>query len=151
MKCAPLTIPYHLYFTLCISKVSNILHHGSMGRVHSKDKNAALYWYTYMLLPFFFLFFFVLHQIFTFFIIFTCFFERVSNFCNRILINCSSETGNIQVIKNCQCNCLNGLFQKKNTRRGWGHGIFRGIEKTKCGNSTGQGEEYTGLIKKHHV
>ena len=100
---------------------------------------------------FFFLFFFVLHQIFTFFIIFTCFFERVSNFCNRILINCSSETGNIQVIKNCQCNCLNGLFQKKNTRRGWGHGIFRGIEKTKCGNSTGQGEEYTGLIKKHHV
>ena len=40
MKCVPLTISYHLCF-LCISKVSNMLHHMSMGWVHSKDKNAA--------------------------------------------------------------------------------------------------------------
>ena len=40
MKCVPVTISYHLYL-LCISKVSNMLHHRPMGRVHSKDKNAT--------------------------------------------------------------------------------------------------------------
>ena len=40
MKCVPLTISYHLYFP-CISKVSSMLHHRSVGPVHSKDKNAA--------------------------------------------------------------------------------------------------------------
>ena len=38
--CILLTISYHLYL-LCISKVSNMLHHSSMGLVHSKDKDAA--------------------------------------------------------------------------------------------------------------
>ena len=40
MKGVPMTISYHLYL-LCISKVSNMLHHMSMGRVHSKDKSAT--------------------------------------------------------------------------------------------------------------
>ena len=54
MKCVPLTISYQLCF-LCISKVSNMLHHSSIVRVHSKDKkNAALYWYTYTFLASFF-------------------------------------------------------------------------------------------------
>ena len=34
--CVPLTITYHLYF-LRISKVSSMLHHRSLGRVHSKE------------------------------------------------------------------------------------------------------------------
>ena len=52
MECATLTISYHQYF-LHISKVLNMLHHGSMGRDHSKDKNATLYIYTYTFLAFF--------------------------------------------------------------------------------------------------
>ena len=63
-------------------------------------------------------------------------------------INHSSETGNIQVIRNCQSNCVNGLFQKKNIQGGSGHGISRGIEKIKCGNSRGEEKEFTGVIKK---
>ena len=35
-ECVPLTISYHLYF-LRISKVSSMLHHGSMGQAHSKE------------------------------------------------------------------------------------------------------------------
>ena len=38
--CVPMAVSYHLYL-LCISKVSNILPHRSMGRVRSKHKNAA--------------------------------------------------------------------------------------------------------------
>ena len=41
-----------------------------------------------------------------------------------------------------------GYFRKKNKGRGWGHGISRGIEKTKCGNSRGQEKEFAGVIKK---
>ena len=36
LECVPLTISYHLYFVR-ISKVSSMLHHGSVGRVHSKE------------------------------------------------------------------------------------------------------------------
>ena len=34
--CVPMIIPYHLYF-LRITKFSSMLHHGSVGRVHSKE------------------------------------------------------------------------------------------------------------------
>ena len=69
MKCVTLTISYHLYL-LCISKVLNILHHRSMGRVHSKDKNAA-------------------------FCIKSSFFDSIKFLQQNI--NHSSETGNISV------------------------------------------------------
>ena len=49
----PLKISYHLYF-LHISNVWSILHHGSVGRVQSKQCNSL---FTYTFLAFFFLFF----------------------------------------------------------------------------------------------
>ena len=54
MECVPLTISHHLYF-LRISKVSSMLLHGSVGRVHSKEYH-FIFKYT------FFTFFFVFHQ-----------------------------------------------------------------------------------------
>ena len=110
MKCVPLTISYQLCF-LCISKVSNMLHHSSIVRVHSKDKkNAALYWYTYTFLASFFCCFFssniYIFIIFIFFIFFIflllllllllLFFWRSIKF-QRQNIKYSSKTGNITV------------------------------------------------------
>ena len=151
MKCVPLTISYHLYF-LCISKVSNMLHHRSMGRVHSKDKNAALYWYTYIFtyifLAFFFFLFFIKYLLFYHF---HFFFWWSIKFPQRN-INHSSETGNITVNV-----CAIGLFQKKKHTGGgvaedmeflnkmWKFqgprkGIYRGDqEKIICGISTSLG------------
>ena len=40
-----------------------------------------------------------------------------------------------------------GYFRKKYTGRGWENEIFRGIEKIKCGNSRGQGKEFSVVIK----
>ena len=47
-------------------------------------------------------FFVLLHQKITAFIIFICFFDEVSNLCNRILTNQKPEL----VIRNCQRNCM---------------------------------------------
>ena len=42
IECVPLIIFYHQYF-LCISKVSNMLHHGAVGRLQSKECYLYLY------------------------------------------------------------------------------------------------------------
>ena len=89
MKCVPLTISYHLYF-LCISKVSSMLHHRSMGPVQSKDKNAAFY------------------------VKISFFFWQSIKFLQQN-INHSSETGNIPASIT-----VNELFQKATYRWGGG-------------------------------
>ena len=131
-----------------------MLHHGSLGWVHSKDKHATLYRYTYTFLAFFVCLFFSLF----FVCFFTLFFIKYLNFYpftfllwwsikfSQQNIN-HSETGYIyiyiyiyiSVLRNGQCNCMNGLFQEKTYRggEGWGHG-----------NSRGQEKEFTGVIKK---
>ena len=52
LECVPLTISYHLYI-LRISKVSSILHHGSVGRVHSEE---CYFIFKYTYLTYFFCF-----------------------------------------------------------------------------------------------
>ena len=85
LECVPLTISYHLYI-LRISKVSSILHHGSVGRVHS-DECYFIFKYTY--LTFFFVLFFI--KKIRVFIIFISFFDELSNFRNRKLTNQKPE------------------------------------------------------------
>ena len=125
MKCVPLTIFYNLYSIFCISKFLNLLHYLLIVQVRSKDKNAALYWYTYVSLAFFF---FCTKYLY-FYHIYFFFFDGVYIKLLQQNTNHSSETGNIKVTKNCQCNCVNIYFRKKHTGRGWGHGIFKGIKK----------------------
>ena len=83
LEWVPLTISYYLY-SLRISKISSMLHHGSMGRVHSKE---CYFIFAFTFLAFFFFFFVIFHQKYWIFIIFISFFDKVSNFSNR------SETG----------------------------------------------------------
>ena len=100
-QCVPLTIFYHLYF-LGISKVSSMLHHGSVGRVHSKE---CYFLFAYTFLAFFYRF---LSKILCF-IIFTSFFDEVSNFRYRTLTNQKPEL----VIINCQWNCMQEFMEIK--------------------------------------
>ena len=93
-ECIPLTIIYYLYF-LCISKVSSMLHHGSVRRVHSKERHSSC---TYTFLTLFFIF----DQKIVFFSFSFFFFYEVSNFRHRILTNQKPK----QVIRSCQCNCI---------------------------------------------
>ena len=125
MKCVPLTIFYNLYSILCISKFSNLLHYLLMVQDHSKDKNAALYWYTYVSLAFFFfctkyLYFYHFHFFFLT--------EYISNFFNRIL----TTHQKLEIYKWQEIVSViawKDYFRKKHTGRGWGHGIFKGIKK----------------------
>ena len=90
----PLTISDHLYFHRT-SEVWSMLHHGSVGRIQSKQCNSLFAF------PFFGIAFVVFHQEICAFIIFTSFFDEVSNFRYRILTNQKLEL----VIRNCQRNC----------------------------------------------
>ena len=125
MRCVPLTISYH-NFILCISKVSNMLHHRSMGQVHGKDKNPALYWYTYTFLAFFF----ILHQIFAFLSFLFLFFHEVSNFRNRILTT-HQKLEIYRWYEIISVTALMGCFRKKNIRRGVEDMKFPGVLKNK--------------------
>ena len=76
-----------IYF-LRLSKVWSMLHHRSVGGVQSKEC-----YYT--------IFVVFRHKIYVF-IIFISFFDKVSNFRNRILTNQKREL----VVSNCQWNCM---------------------------------------------
>ena len=80
-----MAISYRLYF-FRISKVWSMLHHGSVGRVQRKQCNSL---FTYTVLVFFFV---VFHQKISVDIALPfIFFDKVSNFCNRILTNRKQE------------------------------------------------------------
>ena len=57
LEWVPLTISYYLY-SLRISKISSMLHHGSMGRVHSKECY-FIFAFTFLAFFFFFLLYFI--------------------------------------------------------------------------------------------
>ena len=80
---------------LGFSKVSSMLHHGPVGRVHSKE---CYFIFTYTFLAFFF----VLHQKKCVFIIFISFAGDVSDLRNRILTNQKPEW----MRRNCQWNSM---------------------------------------------
>ena len=89
-----MTMSYHLYFSVSLKfGVFYIISQWGEFTV----KNAILYFYT-------FLFFVILHQKISVFIIFISFSDEVLNFCNRILTNQKLE----QVIRNCQWSCVFG-------------------------------------------
>ena len=81
-----MTISFHLYI-LRISKVWNMLHHGSVGQVQSKE---CYFTFTYTYATFFVVVV-VFHKKFCVFIIFISFSDDVSNFCNKILTNLKPE------------------------------------------------------------
>ena len=93
-ECVSLTISYHLHF-LRISKVSSILHYGSVEGVQYKQCN-SLFTYTFMT------FFSCLSLKDCALIIFISFFDEVLNLHNRILTNHRPEL----VIRNCHWNCI---------------------------------------------
>ena len=80
---------------LRLSKVWSILQHGSVDRVQNKEYS-ILYAFFY-----FFKFFDVFHYKICVFIISTSFFDRISNFRNRILTNQKQ----VLLVRNCQWNC----------------------------------------------
>ena len=89
-----LTISYHLYF-LRISKVCNMLHHGSVGRAQNKQCRSVL---TYSFLAFLFCFSSKNCAL----IVFVSFFDETPNLRNKILAKQKPEL----VIRNCQWNCI---------------------------------------------
>ena len=80
-----------------ISKVLSVLHHSSVGRVQSKR---CYFIFTYTFLTFFLLLFFIKISVFLSFSF--LFFDKVSNFHNRISISQKPE----KVVRNCQWNCV---------------------------------------------
>ena len=86
---------------LCISKVWSMFHHGSVGRVQSKECYL-------MFTDTFRAFIVVFDQKNCLSIIFISCFDEVSNFPNRILTSQKAQL----VIKNCQWNCM--LWNKEN-------------------------------------
>ena len=86
-------------FSPYIYKVWSMLHHGSVGRVQSKE---CYFMFTYT------------SAFFIVFIIFISFFGEASNFHNRILISQKSEL----VIRSCQWNFMYNLFSYSFSSRG---------------------------------
>ena len=131
MTCTPLTISYHPYFILSMSKASNMLHHGSMRRVPSKDKNDALYWYTYT-----FLVFFCFASNICIFIFFISFFDGVSSFRNRIL----TTHQKLEIYRRQEIVSVTGwmgYFRKRTYREGSRTWNFQGYWKNKMWKSQG--------------
>ena len=93
---------WQFFITYIFSKVSSMLHHGSVGRVHSKE---CYFLFAYTFPAFFYRF---LSKILCF-IIFTSFFDEVSNFRYRTLNNQKPEL----VIINCQWNCMQEFMEIK--------------------------------------